>query len=114
MERPLYFIERDRDGLREVENIVELVDEGALGVFVVVYLGMGSVLLGLLLGLWWDLQGSKIGYGSKRKGSLNQLKVLACGKNAAVGLLSGHVKACSISAGGECTNANCCSLSCCE
>ena len=65
MERPLYFIERDRDGLREVENIVELVDEGALGVFVVVYLGMGSVLLGLLLGLlllwlWWDLQASRI------------------------------------------------------
>ena len=55
MERPLYFIERDRDGLREVEESMELVDEGGRGVFVVVYLGMVSLLLGLLglgLGCW--------------------------------------------------------------
>ena len=58
MERPLYFIERDRDGLREVEESMELVDEGGCGVFVVVYFGMVSLLLGLLgllglgLGCW--------------------------------------------------------------
>jgi hypothetical protein len=49
---------------------------------------------------WWDLQGgSKIG--SKRKGNFKQLKLLACGKSVALGLLSGHVQAaCSISTGG--------------
>jgi len=74
----------------------------------VVGVGVGVGLLGLLRfwgWWWWDLQGgSKIG--SKRKGNFKQLKLLACGKSVALGLLSGHVQAaCSISAGGGGINA---------